>query len=134
MFNDDPLRQAAEELELTSELAITMFEFNPDAIVIVDEEGRIKRSNRQATFLFGYSKQELRTMKVDNLLPQQLRETHEAHRAGFMADPRMRGMGVDLDLRARKKNGTEVSVLINLSPVATAQGLFTIASIRRRTR
>jgi hypothetical protein len=42
-------------------------------------------------------------------------------------------MGVDLDLRARKKNGTEVPVLINLSPVATAQGLFTIASIRRRT-
>ncbi|MBF9133459.1 PAS domain S-box protein [Plantactinospora sp. S1510] len=132
MNSDDALRMAAEELELTSELAITMFEFNPDAIVIVDEDGRIKRSNRQATFLFGYSKQELRGMKVDNLLPEPLRDAHETHRAGFMADPRMRSMGVDLDLRARKKNGVEVPVLINLSPVATAQGLFTIASIRRR--
>jgi PAS domain S-box-containing protein len=133
MNSDNILRLAADELELTSELAITMFEFNPDAIVIVDEGGFIKRSNRQATFLFGYSKQELRGLKVDELLPESLRSAHEAHRNGFMADPRMRGMGVDLDLKARKKNGAEVPVLINLSPVATAQGLFTIASIRRRT-
>jgi PAS domain S-box-containing protein len=109
-----------------------MFEFNPDAIVIVDEDGNIKRSNRQATFLFGYSKQELRGLKVDRLLPEALRVVHETHRTGFHADPRMRSMGVDLDLRARRKNGSEVPVLINLSPVATAQGLFTIASIRRR--
>ena len=133
MSSDDILRLAADELELTSELAITMFEFNPDAIVIVDEEGFIKRSNRQATFLFGYSKQELRGLKVDQLLPEPLRGAHESHRAGFMADPRMRGMGVDLELRARRKNGSEIAVLINLSPVATAQGLFTIASIRRRS-
>jgi PAS domain S-box-containing protein len=132
MSQDDVLRLAADELELTAELAITMFEFNPDAIVIVDEIGAIKRSNRQATFLFGYSKQELRGFTVDQLLPESQRTAHESHRAGFMADPRMRSMGVDLDLRARRKNGSEVSVLINLSPVATAQGLFTIASIRRR--
>ena len=41
-------------------------------------------------------------------------------------------MGVDLDLKLRQKDGTEVPVDINLSPVVTVRGTYVIATIRRR--
>jgi PAS domain S-box-containing protein len=129
---DEKLQATAEQMQLTAELALILFEHSPDAILIVNEAGTIVLANRQAELLFGYPRIDLRASNVDILLPEGLRPDHHRHRAGFMEDPRVRPMGIGLDLKIRRKNGTEASVYINLSPVALRQGMYVIATVRRR--
>ena len=102
----------------------------PDAIVVVDGDGRIVLVNAQAERMFGYDRADLLGGDVERLLPARFQGRHVAHRAGYQSAPRLRPMGAALDLVARRHDGGEFPVEISLSPVATAQGLFVTASIR----
>lgn len=107
-----------------------LLESAPDAIVIVDKEGRIVLTNAQAERLFGYTRAELLASNVDRLVPDSVRPGHAGHRARFMADAKTRPMGAALDLRARHKDGSEIPVEISLSPLETEEGLLVSAAIR----
>jgi PAS domain S-box-containing protein len=102
----------------------------PDAMVIVDAEGRIVLINRQAETLFGYERAELVGRSVELLIPTGYREKHPAARHAYLAEPRFRPMGAGLDLRAVRKDGTEFPAEISLGPVETANGMFVTAAIR----
>jgi PAS domain S-box-containing protein len=102
----------------------------PDPIVIVDDRGRIVLVNRQAEETFGYTRDELRGQVQDILLPERFREAHVGHRAGYVAAPRTRPMGMGLELYARCKDGRELPVEISLSPLHTERGLLVTSVIR----
>lgn len=104
-----------------------------EAVVIVDQAGRIAFFNRKATFLFGYPPEEVIGQPVEILLPTALRSTHaDHHRRGFMRDPYSRAMGANLDLKARHKDGTEFPVVIDLHPEMGSDGAYVRAAIRRK--
>jgi PAS domain S-box-containing protein len=103
----------------------------PDAVVVTDAQGRILLVNRQCEALFGYDREELVGKPVEVLVPGDLRAVHPAHRFGYADDPRTRPMGANLDLRARRKDGSEVAVDIALSSFVTDAGaLIVTASVR----
>ncbi|MHB9022982.1 MAG: PAS domain S-box protein [Armatimonadota bacterium] len=108
----------------------SLLEAAPDAIVIVDAQGRIVLINNQTEVLSGYSREELIGHAVEMLIPERYEEAHEKHRADFMAAPRTRPMGVGLDLDLRRKDSSEVPVEISLSPVQAAAGMLVTAAIR----
>jgi PAS domain S-box-containing protein len=115
-----------------------LVEASPTALLMVDTSGSITLVNGQAESVFGYSRTELLGMNVDALVPTRYRDWHVGDRAAYAADPIVRPMGVDRELFARRKNGTEVPVEIRLSPIRNEQGLFVLASIldvsaRKRT-
>ena len=107
-----------------------IFESAPDAILVVDSEGRIERANAQTERLFGYAPEELSGRSVESLIPQRLRDGHAAHRAGFWASPRLRPMGRGLTLFGRRKDGSEFPADIMLSPVDAADGAFVVVVVR----
>jgi PAS domain S-box-containing protein len=107
-----------------------LMESAPDAMVIVDEQGKIVLVNVRAEELFGYSREELIGQHVDMLLPRGLRKRHEGHRGEFLANPRARPMGAGLDLLARRKGGSEFLAEISLSPLHTDSGTLVSASVR----
>lgn len=107
-----------------------LLESAPDAIVIVDTEGRIVMVNRQAERLFGYSREELIGQPVELLVPRALEEAHRNHRLAYMGHPATRPMGIGLELSARRRDGTEVPVEISLSPLETPGGLLVTSIVR----
>jgi protein-histidine pros-kinase len=110
-----------------------LFEAAPDAIVLVNDEGRILRVNRQAELMFGYSRGELLDKPVEALLPPRFRGRHVAHRSAYVAEPRPRPMGAGLELYGQRKDGSEFPVDIVLSPLQTDDRLYVISVIRNIT-
>jgi PAS domain S-box-containing protein len=125
---------ASEQLARAEMLAERRFreliENAPDAILQVDSTGTIVIANRTAELMFGYSLDEFIGLQVDSLVPQAARAGHAAHRKVFEAAGTSRPMGLGLDLRALRKNGSEVPVEISLSPTQTENGTYVTAVIR----
>ena len=112
----------------------TMLETAPDAMIIVDERGRIAIVNRQAEDMFGYSRAELLGHEVEMLLPEGVRDHHQGHRSRYGEKPELRPMGPGLDLFGRRKDGSTFPVEISLSPVKTSSGMFVSSVIRDVTQ
>ncbi|MEY4704105.1 MAG: hypothetical protein RL042_301 [Nitrospirota bacterium] len=111
-----------------------LFEFSPDAIVMVNQGGCITLANRQAESLFGYSQAEFLGLPVERLMPESARQGHVHLRQQFLAaaTPRMMGTGRPA-LHALKKDGTTFPVDISLSPIQAETGPLVAATVRDTT-
>jgi two-component system, cell cycle sensor histidine kinase and response regulator CckA len=107
-----------------------LMEAAPDAMVCVDRDGRIALVNAQTERLFGYRRGELVGQLVDILVPDQVRGLHPAHRAGYVADPRPRPMGADMQLAGRRRDGSTFPAEVSLAAMDTDDGLLVIAVVR----
>ncbi len=111
-------------------LSLPLFESLPDAMIAVDDGGRIVRVNHQAEQLFGYDREDLLGQRIELLVPAHLRTRHVEHRATYAKDPQTRPMGIGLELVGVRKDGSEVPVEISLSPIETAEGKLVVSAIR----
>ena len=104
-------------------------EASSNATVMVNAQGQIVLVNQQSEILFGYSREEMIGQSVEILIPERFRDNHLAHRARFAAAPQARMLGPGRDLRARRRDGSEVLVEIGLTPIHSQEGLLVLTSI-----
>jgi PAS domain S-box-containing protein len=110
-----------------------LLEAVPDALVGVDHAGVIRFVNRQTELLFGYDRDALIGAPLETLVPESLRPVHKVHRQSYVAAPFTRTMGRDLELRGRRRDGTQFPVDIALSHTDTEDGPLVIAVVRDLT-
>jgi protein-histidine pros-kinase len=80
--------------------------------------------------LFGYATSELRGQLVETLLPARCHTDHIAHRSGYFSQPRIRSMGLGVELFGLRKDGAEFPVEISLSPLRMEETVLVMGAIR----
>jgi PAS domain S-box-containing protein len=110
-----------------------LLEAAPDAIVCADADGRIVLVNAQAERLFRYGRDELAGQPVEILIPEDVRDAHPGHRAGYLADPRPRPMGAGTQLAGRRRDGSTFPAEVSLSAIDTDEGILVTAVVRDAT-
>jgi len=111
----------------------TLIDALPDAIVVVDRDGRVVDLNTKTVGLFGYARTELLGEPVEMLLPERLRSGHVGERDRYNESPHVRPMGAGTNLFARRKDGHEFPVEVSLGPYQSADGPLVVSTIRDLT-
>ena len=104
-------------------------EASPNAIVLVDSNGRIAMVNQQTELMFGYPRDELVGAAVEKLLPESLRHAHVGMRKEFQKAPEPRQMGGNRDLFGQHKDGHSIPVEVGLSPLRSGPDVLVQAVI-----
>lgn len=112
--------------ELTFQLIV---ESSPNAIILVNKEGKIAYVNSQTEKLFGYDRTELIGQLVEQLIPERYSKHHPGFREMFFKAPAVRSMGAGRELFALRKNHSEFPIEIGLNPIVMVDGSMVLASI-----
>ncbi|GLQ91513.1 GAF domain-containing protein [Dyella acidisoli] len=104
-----------------------LFEYAPDAVLIMDGSGKIALVNRQAEEVFDYRRDELIGEQVDKLLPRLLDEAHmDLHKKIRLGEVGLHAVAL-LGVRNDK---TTFPVDISLSPMEADGGTMVAVAIR----
>lgn len=125
----DPAPQLPGVFHDTPQMVEALLESASQAILSVDGSGKIVLTNGRAEEMFNYTRQELLGATIEMLLPESKRGSHVQHREQYFGQPRVRPMGIGMELSGRKRDGTEFPVEVSLSAIHTREGVFAIAFV-----
>jgi PAS domain S-box-containing protein len=109
-FQDVTERKSVEERLRESEAKYRdLFYDTKDAVFIADRDGRLLDANQPLLDLFGYSKQELGRMALEDT------HVNVLDRKSYMEKIEPQGFVRDYEVRLKKKDGTAVTCLITAS-------------------
>jgi PAS domain S-box-containing protein len=100
---------------ISNETFRQVFQSSVEAIIMVDQQGKILLANPISEQMFGYEKDSLIGLVVEDLLPEQMRSRHVGYRKNFTSHPEPRPMGMGRDLIAKRKDGSQFPVAVSLS-------------------
>lgn len=112
--SEGALQQKTRHLEVKEIEADTFFELAPDAFFVVNYSGVIVKANQQAHDLFGYEKNTLHGLAIEELVPSSMSEAHRDMRKAYVNNPEARVMADGKSLSAMKKSGEIFLATINL--------------------
>jgi PAS domain S-box-containing protein len=126
---NDALAQEIAQRQRAEEQFRALLESAPDGIIVVGALGRIVLANRQIATMLGYSREELGTTSVRNLMPEADYERLLAYRDALASDD-WQSTGSSLEATALRRDGTRIPIEISLSHVATPDGEVIFGAIR----
>jgi PAS domain S-box-containing protein len=107
-----------------------LLEAAPDAMVVVDQGGKIVLLNVQAEKQFGYRRDELVGHRVADIIPEGFAERLVADGTRSAADALAQQIGTGIELNGRRKDGSDFPIEIMLSPLESKEGILITAAIR----
>ncbi|MEW9835227.1 hybrid sensor histidine kinase/response regulator [Mesorhizobium marinum] len=102
-----------------------------DAVIVVDEDGRVVTMNASAEACFGYSKSEALGRSIGELIvPDRHKAAHEAGLARYRATGVPRVLGRRVEMEARRKDGATIPVELAITEVKLPDRRYFTANLR----
>lgn len=117
------------ERKRAEERLLHVVEAAPSAMIMVNSLGHIVLVNTQTERSFGYSRDELLSMNIEDLIPTRFKSKHNGYRTGYFHNPSRREMGAGRELFGRRKDGSEIPVEIGLNPIQVLDEQHVLASV-----
>jgi len=96
---------------------------SPNPVVICDEQGRIRMTNQRAEAAHGYSRDELIGEPMKTLIPERLHEHFGKLLEQHVREPSLQQLGMEQELFALRRDGSEFPVEFSISSIRTDNGL-----------
>jgi PAS domain S-box-containing protein len=130
-IRDITVRKAAEaQLAQMENRYRGLLEAAPDAMVVVNQVGKIVLLNVQAEKRFGYHRDELVGQEVKNIIPMGFAERLLADGLRSSEDALAQRIDTGMELIGRRKDGSEFPIEIMLSPLESDEETLVTAVIR----
>jgi len=100
-----------------------------EGMIVTNNRGIIELTNPNLLKMFGYAEEELIGQPIEILVPDSAKKRHQSHRKNYTDSPKDRRMGGDMDLLAKRKDGSEFSVEIGLNHCHIAGELKVVAIV-----
>lgn len=122
------MTQKAQQLS-NPEMYEVIFNSVGEGVIVANKNGEIVLANPRANELFGYASNELLGLKVEQLVPKEVRERHTDHRANYQKKPHKRQMGGNMNLSGLRKDGSFFDVEISLNHFENNDQQYVVAVI-----
>ncbi|HEY0713526.1 MAG TPA: PAS domain S-box protein, partial [Polyangia bacterium] len=109
-----------------------LLEAAPDAMVIIDNHGRIVLVNSRTETLFGYDRKDIVGRSVEMLLPEASAGDRKRESA-LVRDAKAGISGCGLEIVGRRKDGTSFPAEASISPLETEEGTLIVSAVRDLT-
>ena len=111
------LRMSEQELVDAHTEIQTIFNASLDAVIIIDEEGKIVKWDPKAENLFGWKEDEVIGMSLtETIIPVRYREAHQNGMKHFLKTRQGAILGKTVEVQALKKNNDEFDISLSVSP------------------
>lgn len=116
---------------------LAILEATFDAVVIMDDRGRIQAFNASAEEMFGYRATDAVGRNVNMLMTTTDRLEHDTHLKKYLAGGEARILGKGRDVRVRHRDGSEFSVFLSVGRIPNTDppqfvGFLHDTSLRRK--
>ena len=98
--------QLAQALEAAEARLRSVLQTVPDAMIIIDERGRIESLSKTAERLFGFGAGEIIGQNISMLMPSPYREQHDAYIKRYLSTREPRIIGIGRIVVGQRKDGT----------------------------
>jgi two-component system sensor kinase FixL len=119
-----PDRQTVDLRAVDAELKFkACLEAAVDAVVVIDEQGRIEEFNNAAQRMFGYALDDVVGLNVRVLMPSHDADRHDRYMAGYHETGDAKIIGIGREVKARRRDGSTFPVKLSVGEAVMPDGI-----------
>jgi len=111
----------AQALEAAEARLRSILQTVPDAMVIIDEQGRIESLSTTAERLFGYTMAEAAGQNISLFMPSPYREQHDAYIKRYLSTGERRIIGIGRIVVGQRKDGSTFPIHLTVGELRSAE-------------
>ena len=127
-------KQAEAALQESEARMRAVFESAVDAIITIDEQGRLERLNPAAERMFGYAEAEIAGQNISMLMPSPDRERHDGYLSHYRETGERRIIGKGREVAGLRRDGTVFPIELTVTEMQLGERRMFTGMVRDITQ